>query len=193
MCGRVSTSETWATSLSSTVLLRRRVTSNRSRGWCRTRSPVTSIRGIARPRGLAVVVVTDRCASSGITRTCGFRDGENGRDGSEPVLGIAFDGTGYGADGAVWGGELLLATYKGYRRLAHLGYVLLPGGDAGVERPYRMALAHLWHAGLDWESDLAPVAACPPREQSVLLHQMETVSGAWTPPAWGGCSTQSPR
>ena len=103
--------------------------------------------------------------------------GENGRDGSEPVLGIAFDGTGYGADGAVWGGELLLATYKGYRRLAHLGYVLLPGGDAGVERPYRMALAHLWHAGLDWESDLAPVAACPPREQSVLLHQMETGFG----------------
>src|SRR3546814_985302 len=45
------------------------------------------------------------------------------------------------SDGAVWGGELLLATYKGYRRLAHLGYVLLPGGDAGVERPYRMALA----------------------------------------------------
>ena len=77
----------------------------------------------------------------------------------------------------MWGGELLLATYKGYRRLAHLGYVLLPGGDAGVERPYRMALAHLWHAGLDWESDLAPVAACPPREQSVLLHQMETGFG----------------
>ncbi|MFC8936264.1 carbamoyltransferase HypF [Rhodococcus sp. NPDC057135] len=103
--------------------------------------------------------------------------GENGRDGSEPVLGIAFDGTGYGADGAVWGGELLLATYKGYRRLAHLGYVPLPGGDAGVERPYRMALAHLWHAGLDWESDLAPVAACPPREQAVLLHQLETGFG----------------
>ncbi len=40
-----------------------------------------------------------------------------------------------------------------------------------------MALAHLWHAGLDWESDLAPVAACPPREQSVLLHQMETGFG----------------
>ncbi|MDV6275899.1 carbamoyltransferase HypF [Rhodococcus erythropolis] len=103
--------------------------------------------------------------------------GENGRDGSEPVLGIAFDGTGYGADGAVWGGELLLATYKGYRRLAHLGYVPLPGGDVGVERPYRMALAHLWHAGLDWKSDLAPLAACPPREQSVLLHQLETGFG----------------
>lgn len=103
--------------------------------------------------------------------------GENGQDGSEPVLGIAFDGTGCGADGAVWGGELLLATYKGYRRLAHLGYVPLPGGDAGVERPYRMALAHLWHAGMDWESDLAPVAACPPREQSVLLHQLETGFG----------------
>ncbi|RQO51678.1 carbamoyltransferase HypF [Rhodococcus sp. KBW08] len=103
--------------------------------------------------------------------------GENGRDGSEPVLGMAFDGTGYGADGAVWGGELLLATYKGCRRLAHLEYVPLPGGDAGVERPYRMALAHLWHAGLDWDVDLAPVAACPPRERSVLLHQLETGFG----------------
>src|SRR3546814_2587421 len=89
------------------------------------------------------------------------------------------------ADGAVWGGELLLATYKGYRRLAHLGYVLLPGGDAGVERPYRMALAHLWHAGLDWESDLAPVAACPPREQSVLLHQMEAGFGCVDPSSMG--------
>ncbi|NMD61776.1 UNVERIFIED_ORG: hydrogenase maturation carbamoyltransferase HypF [Nocardia globerula] len=103
--------------------------------------------------------------------------GENGCDGSEPVIGMAFDGTGYGADGAVWGGEMLLATYKGFRRLAHLGYVALPGGDAGVERPYRMAMSHLRSAGIGWDSELPPVAACPARERSVLGHQLETGFG----------------
>ncbi len=72
---------------------------------------------------------------------------EHGLDGSQQVLGFAFDGTGYGSDGAVWGGEVLLANYKGYERLAHLSYVPLAGGDISVLRPYRMALAHLWARG----------------------------------------------
>ena len=76
---------------------------------------------------------------------------ENGYDGSEEVLGFAFDGTGYGSDAAVWGGEVLLVNYKGYRRVAQLKYVPLPGGDVSVHRPYRMALAHLWAAGIDWD------------------------------------------
>ena len=74
---------------------------------------------------------------------------EHGLDGSQQVLGFAFDGTGYGPDGAVWGGEVLLADYKGYQRLAQLSYVPLAGGDVSVLRPYRMALAHLWAAGID--------------------------------------------
>ncbi|UXA10274.1 carbamoyltransferase HypF [Mycobacterium sp. SMC-8] len=102
---------------------------------------------------------------------------EHGMDGAAPVLGFAFDGTGYGPDGAVWGGEVLLADYKGYRRLARLRYVPLPGGDVSVLRPYRMALAHLWAAGLPWTPDLAPVRTCPPREQRVLRHQLETGLG----------------
>ncbi len=102
---------------------------------------------------------------------------EHGRDGSTPVLGFAFDGTGYGPDGAIWGGELLLADYKGYQRLARLRYVPLAGGDVSVRRPYRMALAHLWAAGLRWTPDLAPVRACPADEQRVLRHQLETGLG----------------
>jgi hydrogenase maturation protein HypF len=99
---------------------------------------------------------------------------EHGLDGSEKVLGFAFDGTGYGPDGAVWGGEMLLADYKEYHRLAHLKYVPLAGGDTSVLRPYRMALAHLWAAGIPWDADLPPVRACPEDERRVLRHQLET-------------------
>ncbi|WP_029112606.1 carbamoyltransferase HypF [Mycobacterium sp. URHB0044] len=102
---------------------------------------------------------------------------EHGLDGSEPVCGFAFDGTGYGPDGAVWGGEVLLADYKGYQRLAHLKYVPLAGGDVSVLRPYRMALAHLWAAGLPWDEDLPPVAACPADERRVLALQLENGVG----------------
>jgi hydrogenase maturation protein HypF len=102
---------------------------------------------------------------------------EHGMDGSQQVLGFAFDGTGYGSDAAVWGGEVLLANYKGYQRLAQLKYVPLAGGDISVLRPYRMALAHLWAAGIEWEADLPPVAACPADEQRVLRQQLETGMG----------------
>ncbi|WP_082392906.1 carbamoyltransferase HypF [Nocardia arizonensis] len=103
--------------------------------------------------------------------------GEHGLGPTDTVLGIAFDGTGFGPDGAIWGGEVLAAGYKGFRRLAHLRYVPLAGGDMSVRRPYRMALAHLWAAGVGWSEAIASVRACPPRERSVLDHQFRTGLG----------------
>ncbi|MGI5412286.1 carbamoyltransferase HypF [Streptomyces chartreusis] len=98
---------------------------------------------------------------------------EHGLDGTRPVIGVAFDGTGHGDDGAVWGGEFLLADYAGFTRFGHLAYVPLPGGDTAVRRPYRMALAQLRAAGLDWSGDLPCTAACPPDELRLLQRQLE--------------------
>jgi hydrogenase maturation protein HypF len=102
---------------------------------------------------------------------------ENRHDGREPVIGVAFDGTGYGDDRAVWGGEILLADYEGYERVAHLRYVSLPGGDAGVRNPCRMALSHLHSAGVAWDPGLPCVAACTPTERGVLARQLSTGLG----------------
>ena len=103
--------------------------------------------------------------------------GEHGLGADDSVIGVAFDGTGYGTDGAVWGGEVLVATYKSFRRAAHLGYVPLAGADASIRRPYRMAMAHLWSAGVPWAEDLPCVAACPERERRILAHQLDTDFG----------------
>ena len=98
---------------------------------------------------------------------------ENGLSGEHPVIGVAFDGTGYGTDGAIWGGEFLIVDYVSFHRAAHLKYVPLPGGDAAIRRPYRTALAHLWAGGVSWEDDLAPVSAAPVAERTILAQQLE--------------------
>jgi hydrogenase maturation protein HypF len=64
----------------------------------------------------------------------------------EPVIGVAWDGTGYGTDGATWGGEFFVGDYRGFRRAAHLRYVRMPGGDQAIREPWRMALSHLHDA-----------------------------------------------
>lgn len=73
--------------------------------------------------------------------------GEHGATG--PALGVAFDGTGYGTDGHVWGCELLEADQRGFRRLAHLRYAPLPGGDLAARTPWRVLLGY---ASLDEQS-----------------------------------------
>ncbi len=68
--------------------------------------------------------------------------GEHGLD--EAVCGVAFDGTGYGVDGAIWGGEVLLANRTAFERFANFAYVPMPGGAAAVKNPLRMAYGVLW-------------------------------------------------
>jgi hydrogenase maturation protein HypF len=60
-----------------------------------------------------------------------------------PVIGVAFDGTGMGADGNIWGGEFLIADYRNFRRVGHLEYLPLPGGTAAIKRPYRTAIGYI--------------------------------------------------
>ena len=62
---------------------------------------------------------------------------------SGDVIGIAFDGTGYGEDGAIWGGEFFYGSYNDFKRAGHLEYVSMPGGDGAIKHPWRMALSYI--------------------------------------------------
>jgi hydrogenase maturation protein HypF len=63
---------------------------------------------------------------------------------SRKVIGIAYDGTGYGTDGRIWGGEFLLCDNKEYMRLGHLDYIKMPGGEKAIKEPWRMAVSHIY-------------------------------------------------
>jgi hydrogenase maturation protein HypF len=103
---------------------------------------------------------------------------EHGRIG-EPIVGVSFDGTGYGCDETIWGGEILTLGTDSHRfvRAGHLLGVPLPGGDAAVRNPWRMALSQLWTAEIDWTPDLAPVAAATPDELRLVRSQLESGAG----------------
>ncbi len=103
---------------------------------------------------------------------------EHGRIG-EPVIGVSFDGTGYGCDHTVWGGEILKLGRDSHRfvRAGHLLPVPLPGGDAAVRNPWRTALSQLWMAGIDWTPELPPVAAATAAEMRLTRSQLETGTG----------------
>lgn len=93
----------------------------------------------ARQTGIAVMAVQHHHAHMA---SCMAEHGLAG-----PVIGVCFDGTGWGSDGTIWGGEFLLGDARDFRRAAHLGYVGMPGGEAAIREPWRMAAAHLRHAG----------------------------------------------
>lgn len=94
---------------------------------------------------------------------------------SEPVVGVIFDGAGYGTDGNIWGGEFLVGDYVGFERAAHLAYFRLPGGDRAVEEPYRVALSLLREAfGEDFLTlDLPVVGERDPEERRLLARMLQ--------------------
>jgi hydrogenase maturation protein HypF len=98
---------------------------------------------------------------------------EHGVEPDEVALVVTFDGTGYGTDHTVWGGEVLLASQAAAVRAAHLATVPLPGGDSAVTNPARMALAQLWAAQIDWDEALPCVAALTGAERGLLRRQLE--------------------
>jgi hydrogenase maturation protein HypF len=93
---------------------------------------------------------------------------------AEKVVGVAFDGTGYGEDGRIWGGEVLLSDWAGYERFAHLAYVPMPGGGAAIKRPARMALGTLSAHGLLGHPGARPLRErLAAGEESTLLRMIE--------------------
>ena len=100
---------------------------------------------------------------------------ENDLDGQ--VLGVAWDGTGYGTDGTVWGGEFLLATRKNFKRVAHFRQFRLPGGETAIREPRRAAIGALYEMIGDAvfeRKDLAATAAFTESELAVLKSMLRS-------------------
>jgi hydrogenase maturation protein HypF len=116
----------------------------------------------ARERGLPLIAVQHHHAH---IAGCMAEHGLTGE-----VIGLALDGTGYGSDGKIWGGEVLIAKLDSFERFAHLDYVPMPGGEAAIKEPWRMAFAHLRAAGLDLES--ASSLAGASMQEARLLDRM---------------------
>jgi hydrogenase maturation protein HypF len=88
-----------------------------------------------------------------------------------PVIGLAFDGTGYGSDGHIWGGEVLVADEVAFERRAHLDYVAMPGSAAAIKAPWRMAIAYLHRIyGDDWTAVDLPLC------RRITSEQKDTVT-----------------
>ena len=90
-----------------------------------------------------------------------------------PVIGVAFDGTGYGTDGTIWGGEFLLADWRSFQRVGHLEHLPLPGGEAAIKKPYRMALGYLYTLlGEGFSLEGLPFSRLDPIELEIIRQQL---------------------
>jgi len=99
------------------------------------------------------------------------------------VIGFALDGTGYGTDGNIWGGEVLVAEYAEFERVAHFEYVRMPGGAEAIHEPWRMAVSYLvQHFGSEWEKLRVPFTDLVDRKKAGLLARMveRGVNSPWT-------------
>ncbi len=95
---------------------------------------------------------------------------EHGVEG--PVIGLSLDGTGYGSDGRIWGGEVLVSRLESFERFAHLDYVPMPGGEAAIREPWRMALGALHAAGFEIESEEIVAAAGAKQQDAHVIRRM---------------------
>jgi hydrogenase maturation protein HypF len=97
---------------------------------------------------------------------------EHGIEG--PVIGLSLDGTGYGSDGRIWGGEVLVSRLESFERFAHLDYVPMPGGEAAIREPWRMALGALHAAGFNIEApDVLSAAGVKQKDARVIGRMIE--------------------
>jgi len=96
---------------------------------------------------------------------------DNGLD-DRQVIGLAFDGTGYGTDGAIWGGEVLVASYTAFERAAHLQYLPLPGGDSAIRHPWRIAVGYAFALGLEID-DLPFLRGLDENAVAIVRQQVE--------------------
>jgi hydrogenase maturation protein HypF len=93
---------------------------------------------------------------------------------TDEVIGLALDGTGYGTDGKIWGGEVLIVRLGSFERFAHLEYVPMPGGEKAIREPWRMAFAHLRAAGFDVGSgEIRKLLGAKENEAQVLDRMIE--------------------
>ncbi|MFO7700668.1 MAG: carbamoyltransferase HypF [Acidimicrobiia bacterium] len=97
---------------------------------------------------------------------------DNGHPGT--ALGVTWDGTGYGTDGTIWGGEFLLGDAHGYERVAHLRAFRLPGGDAAVREPRRSAAAVLVELGMSLSAGTPGVGSFDPAQLRTIAKMLET-------------------
>lgn len=128
-------------------------------------------RRLAADEGVSVVEIQHHEAHVGAVMA------EHQLDPSVEVLGFAFDGTGYGDDGTIWGGEVFAGSARSLARVAHLAPVQLPGGDAAIRQPARIALAHLHRADIDWNTSIPAVAAVADSDRALLRHQLDRSIG----------------